>query len=389
MHALGITGAGVACSIHSSESHGISARRIGCSSGKSIHTRVRGSRLARLVVSATAPKDSSKRSVVESFTLLDEKLREAMDEQEKSSVAESDALNLVRELQTSGSLPGFGNGRKVPKQQYSLADLRLNKIEPEALLSPKDTTLEGVRQACNVALAAGFAASVFAFHADGLTLLRDVVALGAAKVVDQVVNGGGGEALLLDTIGRAISPDYAQRVAKHEAGHFLVAYLLGVLPKGYTLSSLDALRKYGALNVQAGTVFCDARFQQEVATGKITSSYVDCFSCIALAGVAEEYLLYGQAEGGVSDVAQLDKLMRALNFSQKKADSQVRWAVLNTVAMLRQHTAAHDALVNVMLRGGTVAECLQVIESHLDASFLVPSGEIDTTQSGVNSAIDD
>lgn len=44
----------------------------------------------------------------------------------------------------------------------------------------------GVRQACNVALAAGFAASVFAFHADGLTLLRDVVALGAAKVVDQV-----------------------------------------------------------------------------------------------------------------------------------------------------------------------------------------------------------
>ena len=33
--------------------------------------------------------------------------------------------------------------------------------------------------------------------------------------------------------------------------------------QGFTLSSLDAFSQYGALNVQAGTVFCDAEFQRE------------------------------------------------------------------------------------------------------------------------------
>lgn len=74
---------------------------------------------------------------------------------------------------------------------------------------------------------------------------------------------------------------------------------------------LDCCR-YGALNVQAGTQFCDADFQKEVATGKVTSGSLDRFCCIALAGVATEYVLYGQAEGGLNDVQQLDSLLKAL-----------------------------------------------------------------------------
>lgn len=52
---------------------------------------------------------------------------------------------------------------------------------------------------------------------------------------------------------------------QHEAGHFLIAYLVGILPKGYTLSSLDALKKEGSLNVQAGTAFVDFEFVEEVS----------------------------------------------------------------------------------------------------------------------------
>ena len=59
----------------------------------------------------------------------------------------------------------------------------------------------------------------------------------------QVANGGGLEALALDAAGRVLSRSYAQRVATHEAGHFLLAYLVGLLPKSYTLSSVDALRR--------------------------------------------------------------------------------------------------------------------------------------------------
>ncbi len=42
--------------------------------------------------------------------------------------------------------------------------------------------------------------------------------------------------------------------------------------------------------MQAGTQFCDQKFQAEVATGKLSSGSLDVYSCVALAGVAGEYL---------------------------------------------------------------------------------------------------
>lgn len=70
--------------------------------------------------------------------------------------------------------------------------------------------------------------------------------------------------------------------------------------------------RYNTLNVQAGTQLCDGAFQREVATGKLSSASLDDYSCIALAGVATEYLRYGRAEGGNNDVAQLDAMLKGL-----------------------------------------------------------------------------
>ncbi|MFS7954197.1 putative peptidase M41 [Helianthus anomalus] len=90
------------------------------------------------------------------------------------------------------------------------------------------------------------------------------------------------------------------------------------------------------------------------------------FSCITLAGIATEYLLYGYAEGGLADVNTLDGLLRSLGFTQKKADSQVRWAILNTILILRHHEQAHALLAKAMSEGKSVGSCIDVIEKNID-----------------------
>lgn len=66
-------------------------------------------------------------------------------------------------------------------------------------------------------------------------------------------------------------------IVQHEAGHFLIAYLLGVLPKGYTLTSWEALIKEGSLNVQAGTTFVDFEFLEEVSSIYRVNLLIICF----------------------------------------------------------------------------------------------------------------
>ncbi|KAL9994028.1 putative peptidase M41 [Helianthus debilis subsp. tardiflorus] len=87
-----------------------------------------------------------------------------------------------------------------------------------------------------------------------------------------VAFAGGFSSLVLDTIGHNISQKYHNRVIQHEAGHFLIAYMLGILPKGYTLSSLEAFQREGSLNVQAGTVFVDFEFTEQISQGRVTAT---------------------------------------------------------------------------------------------------------------------
>eukprot|EP00252_Welwitschia_mirabilis_P003028 TRINITY_DN1307_c0_g1_i5.p1 TRINITY_DN1307_c0_g1~~TRINITY_DN1307_c0_g1_i5.p1 ORF type:complete len:131 (-),score=31.78 TRINITY_DN1307_c0_g1_i5:618-1010(-) len=124
--------------------------------------------------------------------------------------------------------------------------------------------------------------------------------------------------------------------------------------------------KERSLNKQAGTMFVDFQFLEEVNSGKLSSVTLNKYSCIALAGVATEYLLFGFAEGGLADIRQLDNLLKGLSFTQKKAQSLVRWAVLNTITLLRRHQAARSKLADAMSCGKSVGECVYVIESVLE-----------------------
>jgi hypothetical protein len=52
-------------------------------------------------------------------------------------------------------------------------------------------------------------------------------------------------------------------------------------------------------------------------------------------------------------------------FTQKKADGEVRWAVLNVVSLLRRHEKTHLALSSAMGRGDSIGNCIRVIELNL------------------------
>lgn len=249
--------------------------------------------------------------------------------------------------------------------EFSLSDLRLHRIEAEKLLSPRDATLESVRVKLNIALLAVGATLCFALHASQEAVVAAVVAGLFVATIDAVGNRGLGEALLLDTVGRLTSVSYANRVARHEAGHMLVAVMVGIAPRSYTLSVADALKRGMQAGFQAGTQFCSAAFEAEVKSGKLSAASLDSFCCVALAGVSAEYLTYGQAEGGLNDIQQLDSLLTALGFTQKRADSQVRWALLSAVGLLRRHARAHDALTAAMSEGRSLGACLEVLQSAL------------------------
>ena len=100
----------------------------------------------------------------------------------------------------------------------------------------------------------------------------------------------------------------------------------------------------------------------QVAKGKLSSTSLDKYTCIALAGIAAEYVTLGKSEGGLNDIRQLDGLLKALGFSQQKADGQIRWAVLNITTLLRRHKKTHQNLAAAMAEGKTVSECIAVIE---------------------------
>ncbi|KAI4303536.1 hypothetical protein MLD38_039149 [Melastoma candidum] len=281
------------------------------------------------------------------------------------------ALALVKgALRKPGGLACFGVGRQVPQRLYTLDELRLNGIETSSLLSPVDTTLGAIERSLQLAAIAGGLSAWNLFHLSPQQIFYISLALLFFWTFDAVSFSGGVSSLFLDTVGHTFSQKYHNRVIQHEAGHFLIAYLVGILPRGYTISCLDALQKEGSLNVQAGTSFVDFEFLEEVNAGKVSASMLNRFSCIALAGVATEYLLFGCAEGGIADINKLDVLLKGLGFTQKKADSQVRWSVLNTILLLRRHESARAKLADAMSEGKSIGFCIDIVESIIDEANL-------------------
>ena len=99
---------------------------------------------------------------------------------------------------------------------------------------------------------------------------------------------------------------------------------------------------------------------------------LDQLTVISVAGVCAEILAFGNAEGGLADFNQLKQLLLAKQrtaddddapLTEREVDNRIRYALGFTMAQLRRHLGALDALVEVMARDGSIAECVYAIET--------------------------
>ncbi|KAG5022936.1 hypothetical protein JHK85_019278 [Glycine max] len=68
---------------------------------------------------------------------------------------------------------------------------------------------------------------------------------------------------------------------------------------------------------------------------------------------------------------QLDLLLKGLGFTQKKADSHVRWPLLNTVLVLWRHEAARGKVAEALSMGKSIGSCIDIIENSINAIELI------------------
>ena len=150
-----------------------------------------------------------------------------------------------------------------------------------------------------------------------------------------------------------VFPDYRERTLRHEAGHFLLAYLHGAPIASYSLELRGP-------RVQ----LAQAVLQRKLYAGRLEDEELDSLAVIAMGGVAAEAIKYEEVIGQTEDLFDLQSLM---NKSQKElSDSEqqnlTRWAVSRAVGLLRENSDAYERLMEKMSQNATVFECIQAIE---------------------------
>ncbi|MBE9055081.1 ATP-dependent Zn protease [Sphaerospermopsis sp. LEGE 08334] len=181
--------------------------------------------------------------------------------------------------------------------------------------------------------------------------------LGIATLDNFSFQGKGGT-IVLDWLAR-LSPTYKERIIHHEAGHFLVAHLLGISVTGYTLSAWEAWRK--GQPGQGGVILEDNEIAQQLERGKIGVSMVEKYGNIWMAGIAAEMLVFKSAEGGGDDKARLNQFLTALGFEEKIFEQKQRFHLLQAKNLIQENWDKYQSLVNAMRKGVDVEECKKVI----------------------------
>ncbi|KAH0646597.1 hypothetical protein KY290_026147 [Solanum tuberosum] len=259
---------------------------------------------------------------------------------------------LLKQLQhMPRALLGFGSAKLVPKIIPAINTQQLSMVDSSSFESLVDTIM------CSIKYNIKFAIS------------------------DEEVLLSGMEDAMGSETDNSPYEDH-QMCLQHEVGHFLVGYLVGVLPRSYEVPSLQDITqdKFAQGNVQ----FLGFEFLKEVDINtisskrctrgklkskenraKISSQTLNRFLCVILGGLATEHLVFGYSELLHSDVQKLDRVLRWLCYNENEADSLVRWALLTTLSLLSHHHEARSRLAEAMTSRRSIGYCIDMIESTL------------------------
>jgi hypothetical protein len=182
-------------------------------------------------------------------------------------------------------------------------------------------------------------------------------------VIFAIVVGTTIDGLLLDSIAATLildsiagtKPAYRQRIIHHEAGHFLVAYLLGIPITGYTLTAWESFRQGNS--AQGGVMFAPPPTD-------ISSQLLQQYCTVWMAGIAAEKLMYDKAQGGSEDRQKLQGVLFLAGKQQQEIVYQENLAALQAKTLIESHWEAYQALVIAMSNRSTVADCCHEIDAH-------------------------
>jgi hypothetical protein len=158
--------------------------------------------------------------------------------------------------------------------------------------------------------------------------------------------------LILDAIA-SNTPGYRHRIIQHEAGHFLVAYLLGISITGYTLSAWESIQQ--GQSAQGGVMFAPPPTD-------ISAQLLQNYCTVWMAGIAAEKLLYDRAEGGGEDRQKLRGVLFLAGKHQQEIVLQENLAALKAKTSIQTNWDAYQALVIAMTNKTSVADCCDEID---------------------------
>ncbi|WP_373542160.1 ATP-dependent Zn protease [Chamaesiphon sp.] len=179
-----------------------------------------------------------------------------------------------------------------------------------------------------------------------------IFAVVVGATVDNFVFGSTAATLIVDAIA-GTDPAYRQRIIHHEAGHFLVAYLLGIPITGYTLSAWESIAQ--GMSSQGGTIFAPP--QTDIAT------QIKQYCTVCMAGIAAEKLVYDRSQGGNEDRQKLRSILFLAGKQQQEIVTQENLAALTAKTLIQTNWAAYEALVIAMGKRTSVNDCCDTIEA--------------------------